>query len=397
MGTENKIVRNASEKLKICMLSTGHNHLDDRIYYKEALSLLKRGGDIVIIASGEVKRSGEIPDGVEFVSLGQWRSLWSRFSLIPKAVMAVLRVKPDVCHFHDFELIFALPFLRMFSRCRIIYDVHEVYPEMALESVKIPRPLRTVTAKLVGLSERLFARLAHYIITTDDGIAKRFMSFHPRVRTVFNYPRLNLFSPDVEKADELKARYAGRTPIIYCGGMGKSKGLFLMLKAMRIIAERRPDAVLLLAGPIGGNDLEKAQEEIRESGIRDHVEFLGFVPHNEVVNYISASRLGLIANLPTPKWFINVPIKQFEYMACGVPVLGSDLPPVSSYINAAGCGTVFDPFNPESLAAAAIDILSDDAEWKRMSEAGKKAVSECWNWHEMEERLFLVYEELSRI
>jgi len=57
----------------------------------------------------------------------------------PEPSAAVLKIKPDICHIHDFELVLALPFLRLFSSCKLVYDVHEVYPEMVEASKKIPR------------------------------------------------------------------------------------------------------------------------------------------------------------------------------------------------------------------------------------------------------------------
>ena len=81
-------------------------------------------------------------------------------------------------------------------------------------------------------------------------------------------------------------------------------------------------------------------------------------------------------------------------MACGVPVLGANLPPIASYITASGCGKIFDSTRVESLANGVIDILQDKSEWKRMSEAGKKATREMWNWDKMEKKLLAVYEEL---
>ena len=55
-----------------------------------------------------------------------------------------------------------------------------------------------------------------------------------------------------------------------------------------------------------------------------------------------------------------------------------------------------DSTKPEALAEGVIEILRDEQEWERMSEAGRKAVKERWNWEEMEKRLFNIYEELLR-
>jgi glycosyltransferase involved in cell wall biosynthesis len=383
-----------SELHKIVVLSTGHSPLDDRIFYKEVLSLTKRYNDIVFVMPGE-KADFEEREGIKFVPLRKAGSLLSRFLLVPQAIMAVLKLRPDICHFHDFELIFALPFLRLFTRCKIIYDVHEVYPEMILDSNKIPGHLRPFISWAVDVCEKILARLAHRIITTDDSIKERLLNVHNKVTTIFNYPRLSLFVPDADRVSQIRMRYKDRMPIIYVGSMDETKGgLFRMIKALEIMKDKRPDLILLLVGDMSDKDRERAGREIKQKVLQDYIDIVGPVPHEDVVNYISIAKVGLIINLPTPKWFKNIPIKQFEYMACGVPVVGADLPPIASYVNAAGCGRVIDPMDAEALAVVILDILGDENEWRRMSEAGKRAVQNEWNWDEMEKRLFSVYEEL---
>lgn len=377
------------------MLSTGHGALDDRIYYKETLSLLsKLGGDIVVVASGDVPEGIQVPAGVEFLSLGKWHSLWSRFSLIPKAAMAVLRMDPEVCHLHDFELLFVVPFLRLFSKCKIIYDDHEVYYDMALESNKLPGFLRRVAAIVVDISERILSRCAHHVITPTEGLSERFRNFHKNVTTIYNYPRTELFCPDNDKVARLKQRYKDRVPILYQGTISEDRGLFSMIEAMQIMKAEKPEIILLLLGAIDEGLFDKVEKRIETLNIRGSVDIIGLVPHEEVVNYMAVSRVGLVPLFPTRRYVKGIPNKQFEYMACGLPVLGGDLPLISSYINTAGCGKIVDSTNPADLAAGVVEILKDETEWKRMSEAGKRAAGENWNWNAMEKRLFLIYEEL---
>ncbi|MBI5739843.1 MAG: glycosyltransferase family 4 protein [Nitrospirae bacterium] len=377
------------------MLSTGHNHLDDRIYYKEVISLLKKYGSVSVVAQGTAPPDYKCNEGeIKFFPLKRSGSILSRLSVVPEAIVTMIKYQPRVCHFHDFELIFALPLLRLLTRSKIIYDVHEVYPEMILDSLKIPRLMRPFLAVVAGLSQKLLAVLTDHVITTDNDIASQFNNVRSKVTTIFNYPRLSLFVSDEKKVSELGRKYKDRIPIIYNGGFNENKGLFLMIRAMEIIRKSNPEVLLLLLGRADGNTRLKIDEEIRRRNVEDGIEVVGWVPHRDVVNYISISRVGLIANLPIRKWRKNVPIKQFEYMACGVPVLGSDLPPVANYVKAAGCGKVFDPASAEALAQGIIDILKDEDEWRRMSESGRKAVREMWNWDAMEERLLNVYEGL---
>lgn len=375
------------------MLSTGHDPLDDRIYYKETLSLAKLYSPITLVTPDYGSDFMEAP-GIKYLPLNNTGSIVSRFLVIPKAIKTVLKINPLVCHFHDYELIFALPVIRLFSRCKVIYDVHEVYPEMVEASTKIPSFLRPFFAKLADILERALSHLCHYIITTDENIADRFRKSHPHISTIFNYPRLSIFVPDENKISQLRNIYKGRTPIICCGGMDENRGIFQMIRAMDILKRQRPDVILLLVGPMSEDIKERAIQEVKERKLRDFVEIIGTVPHMDIVNYIYISKIGLVTNLPTKKFNKNVPIKQFEYMACGIPVVGSNLPPIASYILKAGCGKVYNPTSVDALAQSVMEVLEDEHEWKRMSDAGKKAVQNLWNWDQMEKKLFDIYETL---
>jgi len=381
--------------MKICILTTGHSPLDDRIYYKEVLSLLNTYSSIFIIAPGTKDEFQNIRDEkVRFILLKKPSSLRQRLMLVIKGLKAVYTLKPDVVHIHDYELIFVLPILRHLLKAKIIYDVHEAYPEMALNSLRIPKIIKPLTAKIVYSCEKLFARFADVIITADDNIHSRFIEFHSNVYSIFNYPRMSLFQINRAEVEKLKQRYSGRIPIIYHGGMSLTKGLFLMLEAMEIVKRKRADIVLLLIGSMDKSLLRKVKSEIYKRDIKDNVELLGWIPHEKIGNYISICKAGLVCYLPTKKYNKNIPIKQFEYMACGIPVIGADLPPIAYYITKAGCGKLFEPGNPDFLARCIIEIIENEELWRRMSEAGISAINERWNWRLMEQKLLSIYRNL---
>jgi glycosyltransferase involved in cell wall biosynthesis len=381
---------------KICMLSTGHGPMDDRIFYKESLSLSKRYKQIYLVTPGKPSDFRWDGSGIEYIPVKKSSSLLSRFTVLPALLRTVLKLHPDVIHFHDYEIIFLLPFFRLMSKSILIYDSHECYPEMVLQSQRIPRMLRPLASLLVRASERVAASLVHHVITPVDDISERFRRGTRHVSTIFNYPRLSIFMPDEKALAVLKERYRGRIPILYQGGITEDRGLFQMIKAMEILKAENAAIILLLVGPVEECLLQMAKSEISRRGLESHVDMVGSVPHREVANYMLISRIGLVPLMPTVKYMISIPIKQFEYMACGVPVLGSNLPLIASYVKAAGCGRIFEPHRPEALAAEVMAIIEDEKEWRRMSEAGKKAVRELWNWDRMEERLLSVYDHLLR-
>lgn len=380
--------------LKICILSTGHTPLDDRVYYKQVVSLRGSYNCITMLMKGHPGDFREANQEINYIPLGPGRGVLGRMRLIPKAMLQLWRLKPRIIHFHDFELVFALPVMRLLRGCKIIYDVHEVYPEMVMDSAKLPPVLKPILAFGVWAFEMLLSQLADQIITTDDAIANRFKSIHLNVETIFNYPRLNLFQPNPKRVAELEAKYVGRTPIIYQGGMGATKGLFSMIASVAILKAEFPRILLLLVGPMTNGLKEQVVNRINSDGTGDYVDLVGLVPHKDVVNYMAVSKIGLVANLPTQKWFKNIPIKQFEYMACGLPVVGSDVPPTATYLKTSSGGLVFDATKPAALADAVRRLLRNENDRRQTGESGRKAVESWWNWDNMEKRLLSVYKRL---
>ena len=199
---------------------------------------------------------------------------------------------------------------------------------------------------------------------------------------------------DADEVEKLKAQYKGRLPIIYQGSITEERGLFKMIDTMAILKERHPEVILLMIGRIGETLLLRAQERIEKEGLQEQINIIGWIPHIKIVNYIHIAKIGLVPFLPTKKFHKNIPTKQFEYMACGVPVLGANLPPIVEYVKEAGCGRVYDSLSAKDFAASVISMLKDEVSWQEMSRAGKEAVQKMWNWDQMEGRLLRQYQEL---
>ena len=382
-----------SERVTICVVSTAHSPVDDRIYFKEVQSLAKFYKNIVMVMP-EDPESLLTNSSVKLVPLNRPRSISGRLLLIPKIMHFLVKLQPTVCHFHDFEFIFALPFLRFITSCKFIYDVHESFPEMMAQSRKFPSFVRPVLGYLVDLFECWLSQFAHAILAADDNIAHKFRRFHENVTTIFNYPNLSLFVADERARLKLEKHYNGRTAVIYEGGFSVERGLFKMIEAMRYVKAARPDVILLLVGKLDDQLRLRAEQEIARNQLEQNIDIVGWVPHEKIVNYISYSKLGLVPLQPNQKFFKNIPIKQFEYMACGVPVIGANLPPIAFYINEGQCGQVFDSTDSKSMADAVLRILNDEVRRIRMSKAGRLATRDRWNWSEMEKRLYSVYQQL---
>ena len=381
-------------RFKVVVATVRHDPQDDRIYFKEALSLAKRL-DVVLIAPDRGAALVWDPR-VKFRPIPRRSGLLGRGWSLVEAVRGICRENPDVCHVHDLELAPMLPFLRLFTRARIIYDSHEVFTrqDIRLRLRQMPR-LGPLLGWLVEKAENLLVRCCHQIITAVDPEPSALGGGRVPQHTIFNYPPLAVFEASAGALDLVRQRHAGRLPVIYQGTMSPERGLFAMLEAVARIKRDEPRIFLKLIGMTPGALQQQAETRIRELNLTADVELSGWRPHAEVAAEMRASLIGLVPLLPNPKYDRALPIKLLEYMACGLPVVAADLPLQARYVRECAGGRIYDSRRPDELARAILELLRDPAQRQQMGANGLRAVRERWNWDQMERELFQIYDSLT--
>jgi len=385
----------AAPGLRICVLTTRHGARDDRIYYKEAMSLTKRYQPLWIVAPGDV---GEpIPDDPRFhFHLLQRRpGLLGRLRMLWDAARVVREIKPDICHFHDLDQLLIVPLLARGGRTRLVYDAHEAYPEAISMSRAIPVPLRTFAGRCTHWLEKTMARRCALTITADEGTAGDFRRVGIPTEVLFNFPPEGVFAGGRVADRPSLERFRGRTVALYHGTMGAERGLFDMLSAVPAVKARIPDYLLLLIGLRPGPLSQEVQARIRQMDIGGSVAIIPWADHLEIPAYLDLATVGLAPLHDLPKYKKNIPLKIFEYMSCGLPVVGSDIPSIAPFIREAESGLVFPPASVPDLAAAVIEVVTDRERRDRMGANGRRAVSQKWNWGMMETRLLEAYAKLA--
>ena len=148
---------------------------------------------------------------------------------------------------------------------------------------------------------------------------------------------------------------------------------------------------LLLAG-LFSNPAERGKIE-KLPGWQKVVE-LGFCDREKVADIFSVAKVGLVVLHPSTNYIDALPVKLFEYMASGLPVVASDFPLWRDIIVSSRCGLCVNPLKPEEIADAINQILDNPDEAFKMGKAGKKAVKEIYNWKNEEHKLLEFYRHI---
>ncbi|MCA9185762.1 MAG: glycosyltransferase family 4 protein [Pirellulaceae bacterium] len=365
----------------VCILSSVHIALDNRVFFREAQSLVRLGHQVTLIAKHDRE---EIRDGVRIVPLPSV-SIWRRWLVWSKLFRLARRTRADLYLFHDPELLAVTPWLRWSTRKPTVYDVHEVYPDFIRIKDHIPGIVRVPFAWVFEWLEPLLARLQSGLLFADNQIAHRFRRLGCPKSTLFNFPA----SDFVSKAAGASRSHSQRPlEVVYVGGIERNRGAVLMIEAFHRVLQAIPDARLKLVGNIAPDNLRgDIERAIDKFGVRDKVKLTGRIPFDQIGCFLSDARVGWVAWQPLPKNQKNIPTKLFEYMSYGAAIVSSRLDSTQPFVLEGENGLLVDATDPQAHANAIIELLSNPQRSDAMGRRGQELVKERWNWSEMEARL----------
>jgi glycosyltransferase involved in cell wall biosynthesis len=367
---------------RIVHITSAHQTGDDRIFHKECRSLAAHGFAVTVVGPGEA--SGSVA-GVRILgvpSLGGGR-LRRMSATVWRLLTRCVRLPADVYHFHDPELITLGLVLKLLGR-RVVYDVHEDYPQKILTKEWISPIVRRPLSVMMAAVEALAGRLFDGIVAVTPTIADRFPP--AKTTTLRNFPMPEEFSVVAGPS------YVERPlRVCYVGGLAKARGLFDMVRAAGLV-RAGADQCLQLAGRFQGDEAE-AQSRAEPGWAR--VDYLGWLDRPTIAQLMANVRAGLVVLHPDPCFVEAYPIKMFEYMAAGLPVVASDFPVYREILADGACGLLIAPADPQALARAIEGIFAHPDEAQAMGEEGRRRAAMLYTWTAERTKLFDLYRRLA--
>ncbi len=390
---------------KICFLADSHSLYDDRIYWKEALSLLKAGYEIHYILAGDKSEYGITKEGILFQIIKKDYSAKNRyFNFLAKRYLSrglynqmyksAAAVEADVYHIQDLKVNRIGKKLKSLSHHpKLIYDIHEPYPENIID-YRHTSGLSTIVKKLyanhIRKWEHRCAKIYDLIIVTEENVYNRFTAFLPKdkVQIIYNYTNLGSHNPITNLENK-------EFDAIYTGGITKLRGAFKILEAIKILKTKKGDVKMLFLGSFFPSALkDEMLKYINKHHLESNILLMDSVPYNEVAEYYRKSKIGLGIFLPIKTHEIILQIKIFEYMNFGLPIVGSNSGHISRIIENDQVGIAIDPENPEEISEALYRLISDEKLYNTFSKNGWDAAQKKYRWEFMEEKLASIYSKL---
>jgi glycosyltransferase involved in cell wall biosynthesis len=159
-----------------------------------------------------------------------------------------------------------------------------------------------------------------------------------------------------------------RYNIVFVGHLLEKQGIQLVLETLPKIVTIIPNLKFIIIGQgIYESDLKLITKRLK---INKYVEFMGFVKdHKTVENILCKSAIGIAPYLPSPNnaTFYTDPGKPKLYLGCGLPVIITNVPAISSIIHSKKAGMIVN-YNMESVTKTLIKLLSNDKLYKEYRE-----------------------------
>jgi len=310
-----------------------------------------------------------------------------------------------------------LLFLIFKFKSGVIYtrqDLFDVISPMLARLFKIPyvveknglvevdyksRGMKRYVIEILKYAEGFNVRLAKKVVCVTEGIKREISSRYDipedKIVVVPNGANTKLFG--IMDGKECRRRLGLAENLFYAGFVGSFapwQGLALLVEAAKDIKDAGYAGIKFLL--IGDGEQEKTlRQKVLDFGLQETVYFIGRVEYEEVVFWINAFDVAVAPFSSTRNKTCGLsPIKLYEYLACGKPVIAADIEGVREIIEENECGFIFKAGEKSQLVSKILHCYRKQMDLQALGLSGRSCVQEHFSWQETARKVSHVLESL---
>jgi glycosyltransferase involved in cell wall biosynthesis len=273
--------------------------------------------------------------------------------------------------------------LRQKHEMKLIYDVrtlsvsHNVYRNYVFDGL-LASCLRYAARHFDGIT---------YITDEMRQYCTDKYSLRPHESTIWT----SGVNPDIFSPSRAASGSEGLT-ILYHGAVARRRNIDSIIRAMPLLADI--DARLVLLGD--GDGLQSLEQLVERSGLGKQVSFEKPVAYEEVPNWINRHDIGILPFKDWDGWNVSSPIKLFEYLACGKPVIVTNIPAHCNVLQDSPFAFWANQGSPEDIAQAIRHAYKKRKDFVSLGSEARKLALAKHTWASQAEKLKLFCNSVPR-
>lgn len=261
-----------------------------------------------------------------------------------------------------------------------VYDIADDLPGMIRTSPQIPSFARPTGGWIGKAIQNRIIQISKRVTITTESLCQTCEIPQEKRELLPNGVDVELFSP--RPCDHIKEKYSlGDTFVVgHVGVLREWLDLEPLFIAIRELASEINVKLLIVGGGVG---YDRTVEVARDLGVLDHIIFTGTVPYSRVPEYISCMDVGVIPFKQDNVSNNSLPLKLFEYMACGVPVISTRVSAIQKTFD----HTIKFVSNADEYAEEILELYQDSTLCNRIGTQGRRVVEDKYQWAAISKRL----------
>ena len=352
--------------------------------YNLSKGLVKKGHNVSIITRGSTgKVEKKLIDGIDvykatFFPLYPFHMALHGFFV--NSLLNSLSPEVSLVHLHSPltpKVKTSLPVvMTVHTAMRIDSRYHEVVDPYSLAE-------KVQSMYFSPLLESQLLRISDIVTAVSPSVANELTEYgidSSKVKVMWNGVDEKIFFP-INKNEKLE-KY-----VLYTGVLRARKGLFDLIKCAIIVSKIIPDAKFVICGT--GPLLQKLKEQVQSAELEQKVIFLGRVDRKRLIKIYQGATIYVVSSI-----YEGLPTVLLEAMACGLPVVATDIGGNRDLISSNVNGLLVPPRSPEIMAQMIMQLWNDEKLRKKLGDCARKTIMKKYTWDMITDNFINVYESL---
>jgi len=366
---------------QILIFGLWHPKSDDRIFYKQAISLNKKLNVKCIWWVFSNKKGIWEEEWIENIWLK-----WNRLTTLVKAWWYWIKNKADIYVAHDLDSYLVIIGIKLFKwKSKIVFDVHEYY-----ELLDKKNWLSLFQKLLIKFYKNLFKPLTIRLISwltlvTED--MKKYFTKNIKKEVIYNFPIKKLFS-NIQPNNKLDKSFSY---LVYHWWISEDRGIWQMIK---IIEKLNSNFKLLLIWWFFSKSLEEeVLNYIKNNNLKNKVIYTWKLPFKDTISYLKnpVKKIWLVLLENSGQMSKTIPIKMLEYLQLEIPQIWSNhINSFKQFIASNKCWIAVEYWNTEQAVNAILNIYNNYDKYVTQC----KKIKNNYIWENEEKKLLNFYNEI---